>query len=338
VNFRKGWYFTSLVCAVTIIIELVTFILARTKIRQIIPTLIIAVSYVLMCVLITWTGEAEGANFLFIYFGPPLAIMMLGMGYGITFSLILIALISVEMFFPGLLKKIIPGLAPFDYHLDFSIRMLVNYFILLAVMIVVETTRKTKDRIVDAQRKILEKQAEELTAANKRLKELSRTDQLTKIHNRHSFSSHIGIIWKQSRRLHLPITVIMIDIDYFKKYNDSLGHIEGDKTLIAIAQCMKNRLKRDTDFLARFGGEEFVCLLPYAEKADAENFANELVQSVENLKIPHPACEHSKYVTISAGVASMMPDVRNSYIQLLNEADRALYMAKQSGRNRAVMI
>jgi len=163
------------------------------------------------------------------------------------------------------------------------------------------------------------------------------TDELTKLNNRRSFLDYMETIWKQSRRLQLPVSVLMIDVDYFKKYNDSMGHLEGDKALIAIAQCMKNQIKRDTDFVARFGGEEFVCLLPYIEKEDAANFAKELVQSVENMGLPHPMSEHSKYVTVSIGMASTIPDDNNSQTQLLAEADKALYTAKESGRNRVVV-
>ena len=173
-----------------------------------------------------------------------------------------------------------------------------------------------------------------INALNEKLESLSMTDELTKLNNRRSFLDYMNIIWKQSRRLQLPINVLMIDIDYFKKLNDSLGHLEGDKALIRIAQCMKNQLKRDTDFIARFGGEEFVCLLPYIGKEDAANFAKDLVQSVENIKIRHPMSECSEYVTISIGMASTIPDEYSSLTQLLDEADKALYRAKHSGRNR----
>jgi len=175
-----------------------------------------------------------------------------------------------------------------------------------------------------------------ISALNEKLESLSLTDELTKLNNRRSFLNYADMIWKQSRRLQLPINVLMIDVDYFKKYNDSLGHLEGDKSLIAIAQNMKKQIKRDTDFIARFGGEEFVCLLPYTEKEYAVNFAEELVRSVENLKIQHPMSEISKYVTISAGMASIVPDEHNSQTQMLDEADKALYAAKHSGRNRVV--
>jgi len=175
-----------------------------------------------------------------------------------------------------------------------------------------------------------------INALNEKLEALATTDELTKLNNRRSFLEYYGTIWTLSHRLQTPVNVLMIDVDYFKKYNDSLGHLEGDKALIAIAQCMKNQIKRDTDFVARFGGEEFVCLLPFLEKDDALNLAKVLVQKVENMEIPHPVNEHSKYVTISIGMASTIPDDRNSQTQLLDEADKALYMAKKSGRNRVV--
>jgi len=175
-----------------------------------------------------------------------------------------------------------------------------------------------------------------IKALNEELAALSMTDELTKLNNRRSFLDYFNMIWKQSRRLQLPVNVLMLDVDYFKKYNDSMGHLQGDRALIAIAQCMKNQIKRDTDFVARFGGEEFVCILPYIEKKDAENFAKELVQRVENMKIYHPMSEISKYVTISAGMASAVPGEQNSQTQLLDEADKALYAAKHAGRNRVI--
>ena len=178
--------------------------------------------------------------------------------------------------------------------------------------------------------------AEELSSAYEKLKALATTDELTKLNNRRSFLEYTDLIWKQNHRLNLPVTVLMIDVDYFKKYNDSLGHLEGDKALIAIAQCLKNNIKRETDFVARFGGEEFVCLLPFIDKDEALEFAKALVQNVEDMKIPHPMSSHSKYVTISAGMASAVPNDINSHAQLLNEADKALYSAKESGRNRVV--
>ena len=179
--------------------------------------------------------------------------------------------------------------------------------------------------------------AEELACANEKLKALSVTDELTKLNNRRSLLEYMDVVWKQNHRLRLPVTVIMIDIDCFKTYNDSLGHLEGDRALAAIADCLRNSVKRETDFVARFGGEEFVCVLPFVEKDEALEFAETLVQNVEDMKIPHPASAHSKYVTISAGMAMAVPNETNSHAQLLDDADKALYSAKESGRNRVVL-
>jgi diguanylate cyclase (GGDEF)-like protein len=175
-----------------------------------------------------------------------------------------------------------------------------------------------------------------INTLNEKLETLSMTDELTKLNNRRSFMEYMNTIWVLSRRLQTPVNVLIIDVDYFKKYNDSLGHLEGDRALVAVAQCMKEEIKREADFVARFGGEEFVCLLPFLEEENALSLAKKLIQKVESMKIPHPMSECSKYVTISAGLASAIPDDHNSQNQLLGEADKALYIAKKSGRNRVV--
>jgi diguanylate cyclase (GGDEF)-like protein len=176
-----------------------------------------------------------------------------------------------------------------------------------------------------------------INTLNEKLEALSTTDELTKLNNRRSFLEYMNTIWMLSRRLQTPVNILMIDVDYFKKYNDSLGHLEGDKALIAIAQCMKNQIKREADFVARFGGEEFVCLLPFLEKKNALNFSKKLLRAIEDMNIPHPMNEHSKYITVSIGMANTIPDDYNSQTQLLDEADKALYMAKETGRNKVVV-
>jgi diguanylate cyclase (GGDEF)-like protein len=175
-----------------------------------------------------------------------------------------------------------------------------------------------------------------INALNVKLETLSMTDELTKLNNRRSFLEYMNTVWALCRRLQTPVNILLLDVDYFKKYNDSMGHLEGDKALIAVAQCMKSQIKREADFVARFGGEEFVCLIPFLEKDDALNLAKKLVQKIESMKIHHPMSEISKYVTVSIGMASAIPDDHNSQTQLLDEADKALYMAKQSGRNKVV--
>ncbi|MCL2480839.1 MAG: diguanylate cyclase [Spirochaetaceae bacterium] len=218
-------------------------------------------------------------------------------------------------------RALIQTLASLAINLVFVVIMAI--FISIAFVNLIKRTNKLNKRLL---------------SANKKLEFLSGTDDLTKLNNRRSFLKYMDFIWKQNYRLNLPVSVLMLDVDYFKKYNDSQGHLEGDKVLAAIAQCMKNHMKRETDFIARYGGEEFVCLLPFVAKDKAEEFAKTLIKNIEDLKISHPMSENSEYITISAGIASVVPGSNTSQTQLLDEADRALYKAKELGRNKVVSL
>jgi signal transduction histidine kinase/CheY-like chemotaxis protein len=158
-NLNLKQYFTAAVCGGMLAMGIMAFVLARTKIRQIIPATALMIFYALLCVMITWTGESDGANFLFIYIYPSLTIMLLGTSYGITLSVILGILISLEMF--------IPGLAHFNYNIELAIRMRVNYFLVFFVMVVIESTRKTKDRLIENQNRRLQELKGEAEAANR---------------------------------------------------------------------------------------------------------------------------------------------------------------------------
>jgi signal transduction histidine kinase/CheY-like chemotaxis protein len=158
-NLNLKQYFTAAVCGGMLAMGITAFILARTKIKQVIPATALMIFYALLCVMITWTGESDGANFLFIYIYPSLTIMLLGTSYGITLSVILGILISLEMF--------IPGVAHFNYNIELAIRMLVNYFLVFFVMVVIESTRKTKDRLIENQNRRLQELKGEAEAANR---------------------------------------------------------------------------------------------------------------------------------------------------------------------------
>ena len=158
-NLNLKQYFTAAVCFGMIVMGMAAFILARTKVKQIVTATLLMIFYALLCVLITWTGESDGANFLFIYVYPSLTIMLLGMSYGITMSVILGVIISLEMF--------IPGVARFDYYFNLSIRMLVTYSLVFFVMVVIESTRKTKDRLIEKQKHRLQELKGEAESANR---------------------------------------------------------------------------------------------------------------------------------------------------------------------------
>jgi len=159
-------------------------------------------------------------------------------------------------------------------------------------------------------------------------------DGLTSIANRRRFDDFISHEWNRSARNGEELSLIMIDVDYFKQYNDNYGHVAGDDCLIAIAHCLHRVMKRSVDLAARYGGEEFVAVLPETPLQGAISVANRIRQSVESLGIPHDYSDASTQLTISLGVATMKVDTQSSATDLITAADHCLYQAKKNGRNR----
>jgi len=171
-----------------------------------------------------------------------------------------------------------------------------------------------------------------LKKANTVLESLSQTDGLTGISNRRSFDQRLNNSWKAQTRNQQPLTLLLIDIDYFKKYNDAYGHIAGDDCLKKVTESIQSNVNRFTDFFARYGGEEFVILL----QDNIENsikVAEKVRIAVSNLQIEHKDSSF-KYLTISLGVASVIPKFNVDPVGLIEKADQALYQSKANGRNR----
>ena len=176
----------------------------------------------------------------------------------------------------------------------------------------------------------------DLKKANKELHHLSRIDPLTKISNRRHFDEVLNREWKSHAREQRYLSIILCDVDLFKKYNDEYGHQKGDKCLMEVASVLKSVCKRPFDLVARYGGEEFIALLPETESNGAAMIANHLVEKIRGKKIAHKGSSVESVVTISAGVATMIPDNRKSPDELVKKADESLYKAKEEGRNRWV--
>nr|WP_294523733.1 diguanylate cyclase [uncultured Rhodopila sp.] len=172
-----------------------------------------------------------------------------------------------------------------------------------------------------------------LEDANSRLIALSTTDGLTGLANRRQFDAIFALEWARCGRSHLPLTLIMLDVDWFKSYNDHYGHQAGDDCLVGIARVLLAGAQRATDLAARYGGEEFTLILPGLDAAGAFRLAEALRSSIESLSIVHAQSPIGK-VTVSAGVATVMPGVGMDESILLRAADEALYRAKNAGRNR----
>jgi diguanylate cyclase (GGDEF)-like protein len=182
----------------------------------------------------------------------------------------------------------------------------------------------------------IDERTRELASANERLEHLSRTDALTGIGNRRHFDVIFASAWDHALASAQPLSVLMIDIDHFKRYNDRYGHVAGDVCLRRIAAAISDHARRSSDQVARWGGEEFVVLLPGAGRPAALAFAEELRQTIQALAIPHQDSPVAPYVTVSIGVAATFPTPHQRIAELISEADVALYEAKKTGRNRVV--
>lgn len=179
---------------------------------------------------------------------------------------------------------------------------------------------------------------EQLEKANRILESQSLLDGLTGIANRRQFDQVLLEEIKRARRENLSLALIMFDIDFFKIYNDTYGHLAGDDCLRTVARLAAETLKRPGDMVARYGGEEFGVILPNTDINGAKIVAEEIRKNIENAKLPHKNCPVSPYVTVSLGVASANPQSNNlSPDRLIQKADQGLYGAKNTGRNRVVI-
>lgn len=180
----------------------------------------------------------------------------------------------------------------------------------------------------DSQRKLME--------INSELLRLTNVDGLTGLSNRRYCDEYLEAQWKLAIREQRPLSVLMIDVDNFKLYNDTYGHLAGDEVLKSVATAMKESFARPTDLAARFGGEEFIVILPSTPLAVLERLGGKLTRNVENLRIGHSASSVCDHVTVSVGGTGMIPQNEETFLHLIEIADGALYEAKKSGKNRVV--
>lgn len=165
------------------------------------------------------------------------------------------------------------------------------------------------------------------------LRQLSTEDSLTGVFNRRHFDDMLEQEWRRMLRVQHPLGMLMIDVDCFKHYNDTYGHVGGDACLHQIATQLKNQMRRAGDIIARYGGEEFAVILPETDVETAEALAKTLRKSIEDLQLEHTGLEDKDVVTISVGVATFVPTASQASLKLVTLADKALYAAKDSGRN-----
>ena len=179
---------------------------------------------------------------------------------------------------------------------------------------------------------------EELVRLHKEMEALSLTDGLTGISNRRMFDQRLETEWNDSRRSGKPLSLIVLDIDHFKRYNDTYGHVAGDECLKCVADVLNGIAQRPRDVVARFGGEEFILLLPQTDAAAANSLARACVEGIAALRMPQGGASARDYVTASLGVGTTIACADRGARDFVATVDRALYAAKAAGRNRIEVV
>lgn len=203
----------------------------------------------------------------------------------------------------------------------------------------IESLIKSKNQMAEWNRsleEVVRQRTKELVESNNKLESMSNTDGLTGIGNRRYFDNALATEWSRAQRNDSHVALIIGDVDWFKSYNDIYGHLAGDECLRLVANVFKNNARRESDFVARYGGEEFAAIFPVMTSDQAISFAEMLTENLRELKLPHSGSQFG-YVTISLGIAVVIPMADKSVEELLRAADDALYVAKKMGRNQYVL-
>jgi diguanylate cyclase (GGDEF)-like protein len=183
----------------------------------------------------------------------------------------------------------------------------------------------------------LEAVNQELEEANGKLQHLAAIDSLTQVFNRRSFDEYLKREWLQTMHEQAPLSLILCDVDFFKRYNDTYGHLAGDDCLRAVASTLSKVVQTPTALVARYGGEEFAVVLPNTDALGATLIAQRIRSEVQALQIAHANSEVSEWVSLSQGIASLVPNSSLMVETLISVADRGLYRAKAEGRDRIIV-
>ncbi|NVB81610.1 MAG: sensor domain-containing diguanylate cyclase [Kofleriaceae bacterium] len=194
---------------------------------------------------------------------------------------------------------------------------------LVGFMFDISERKRTEERLLQLQRE---------------LEDLSFKDGLTGLLNRRRFDVLVETEWRAARRTRSPLSLVMIDIDHFKQFNDHYGHVRGDDTLKRVASALKTGASRPRDFIARYGGEEFVLVLPETDELGADRVVARCRDAVGKEAIRHERSSVGSFVTISAGAGTIIPAADSSLLAFIDSVDRCLYRAKQAGRDRVIAL
>ncbi|MCE3043720.1 GGDEF domain-containing protein [Legionella sp. 16cNR16C] len=259
-----------------------------------------------------------------------LLLFFAGLATGSTISMAASPLSYAAFVLPNFLPIILRFLM--DSHDDSRLVAIVLIIFLSYLGVIFNANKKMlrKNIILLAHESELNSQLEQF---NQKLSIVSITDELTQLANRRYFQERLIADWIRAKRASLPLTLMIIDIDYFKECNDNYGHLYGDECLKEIAKALTEVVKRQTDLAARYGGDEMVVILYNTSLNDSEQFAMRLKEAIDSLNIKNEYSPISNRLTVSIGVANTIPAIDDDYESLFTRADKALYEAKLNGRN-----
>jgi diguanylate cyclase (GGDEF)-like protein len=210
--------------------------------------------------------------------------------------------------------------------------------LLLGAVVLVQRKRvaQLRDREQQLQR-MLEERSQHLEKASKQLRDMTNGDPLTGIANHRTFQDDLKMQWRRTARSRLPLTLLMLDVDWLKNFNESKGHQSGDECLRQIAEALRLQLQRPGDLVARYGGDEFAVVLAETDASGGLAVAEKMRQAVQELEISWGPDSEGHRITVSVGAATTVPSPQEHPTSLVAAADRALSMAKRNGRNRVEM-
>lgn len=223
------------------------------------------------------------------------------------------------------------------YGIDINYAKFENYYILYAcVVAALVAISEWHERLAFLQELLLDHHSEKLTLLNQELARIAHEDALTGIANRRNFDDISAKEWDRSIRDKQPLTLLLVDVDFFKRFNDYYGHTAGDVCLRNVAQAIASCILRTSDIVARYGGEEFAVLLPNTESIGGIKIAQRMIEAVDHLAISHLHSDAAAHVTISIGITTVIANAQLNLKCTLDAADKALYQAKHQGRHQYV--
>ncbi|ADN08353.1 GGDEF domain-containing protein [Sulfurimonas autotrophica] len=322
INLFMHQYKASVIDFISAFVAIFAYIYMQNSKNIILTIRIATFNIVIFFLIFAYISQAEHFSLIWTIFVPIFAIITNGKRVGLYFSLLFYAILFV-----------------LSYHYinvwDSGQWLFTDWMRLVLASTVLTLCMYIYEALLDkAQQDLQRARAKEL----QRTKELhlqSITDQLTGLYNRRYYDNMIVKLAALAKRQNLCITFFILDIDYFKLYNDNYGHIQGDEALIEVAQVLKKHIQRGDDFVFRLGGEEFAGIILSKEKQKAQQWASQLTKIIEDLKIEHRTSKISEFLTVSIGIATLSHPQENNIGLLYKDADKALYTAKYNGRNQS---